>query len=57
MSGPGFPDATIAKKNEAKMAKLDAILRSIEDEKQTCRVEIHFKDGVLCSGNKYLPII
>ena len=47
----------MAKENEAKKKELNAIIASIEDSKQTCRVELHFKDGKLCSGSKFLPIL
>ena len=43
--------------NEAKRADLAKHLDRIEREKGTCRVEIHFKDGKIASGNLYLPIL
>ena len=43
--------------NREKLAELDAVLANVEAEKQTCRLEIHVKDGIITGGSKFLPKI
>ncbi len=43
--------------NELKRKELNDKLDAIEKEEQTLKVELHYKDGRLVSGNMYLPIL
>jgi hypothetical protein len=43
--------------NDVKRHELNKQLDCIEREKGTCRVEVHYKDGKIVSGNLYLPIL
>ena len=42
---------------EAKHKELAAVIRDIMVHSETCRLELHFKDGQLSSGSKFHPIL
>ncbi len=47
----------VSEDNEAKKAELAAIIKSIEENVETCRISLHFKSGRLVSGDKFVGIM
>ena len=43
--------------SERKRVQLAAQLNEIEKNKETCRVELHFKNGALVDGNKFVGFL